>query len=331
MTDHAHAATKTAESPPAASAVTPASRLGMARYPGPSLAAGDPPGTGGEPGAARWNSTRAAGMRSCSRASRVSARASAAVGGSGPGAWPQPGIAYSCDFGRVHQRLADQVEQDEHAGHGGEAAVHGPGLGELFTTARTHLIEQESPCGGWRSSAAAGTESGSQPEAREEREERQCHEAYARDGVGQLSKPSLSPQAEASADGHEQCGGIIMRRSAKRLSLLAAIVVVGFLAAGCGGTVTSSIGSVPSRTATISARPSVTAAPTTQPPTYSVTTFRAVRPVQRFRGARRLLRHQPHMAVGPARRPCPGRPDRVDRPFRSPPLGGRGRLAVQAR
>jgi hypothetical protein len=63
-----------------------------------------------------------------------------------------------------------------------------------------------------------------------------------------------------------------MRRSAKRLSLLVAIVVVGCLVAGCGGTVTSSIGSLPSRTATISARPSVTAAPTTQPPTHSLTT-----------------------------------------------------------
>ena len=59
-----------------------------------------------------------------------------------------------------------------------------------------------------------------------------------------------------------------MRRCATGLSLLAAIVVVGGLAAGCGGTVTSSIGSLPSRTATIPARPSVTEAP----PTHSVTT-----------------------------------------------------------
>lgn len=53
--------------------------------------------------------------------------------------------------------------------------------------------------------------------------------------------------------------------SGKRLSLLAAVLVVGGLAAGCGGTVTSSSGSLPSRTASISARPSVTAAPTAQP------------------------------------------------------------------
>jgi hypothetical protein len=52
--------------------------------------------------------------------------------------------------------------------------------------------------------------------------------------------------------------------SGKRLSLLAAVLVVGGLAAGCGGTVTSSISSLPSRTATIS-QPSVTAAPTAQP------------------------------------------------------------------
>ena len=53
---------------------------GRPRYPGPSLAGGEPPGTGWVPRAARRNSMRAAGMRSCSRASRASARASAAVG-----------------------------------------------------------------------------------------------------------------------------------------------------------------------------------------------------------------------------------------------------------
>ena len=63
-----------------------------------------------------------------------------------------------------------------------------------------------------------------------------------------------------------------MRHSAKRISPLVAIVVAGCLAAGCGSSITSSIGSLPSRTATIPARPSVTAAPTTQPPTHSVTT-----------------------------------------------------------
>jgi hypothetical protein len=63
-----------------------------------------------------------------------------------------------------------------------------------------------------------------------------------------------------------------MRHSMKRISPLVAIVVAGCLAAGCGGSITSSIGSVPSRTATVSARPTVTAAPTTQPPTHSVTT-----------------------------------------------------------
>ena len=57
-----------------------------------------------------------------------------------------------------------------------------------------------------------------------------------------------------------------MRRSAKRLSLSVTLLAAGLLA-GCGGTISSSIGSLPSRTATASARPSVTAAaPTTQPP-----------------------------------------------------------------
>ena len=60
--------------------------------------------------------------------------------------------------------------------------------------------------------------------------------------------------------------------SGKRLSWLAALLIIGGLAAGCGGTVTSSIGSLPSRTAGISARPSVTAAPTAQQPTHGVTT-----------------------------------------------------------
>lgn len=53
-----------------------------------------------------------------------------------------------------------------------------------------------------------------------------------------------------------------MRRSAKRLSLPVTLLAAGLLAAGCGGTVSSSIGSSPSRTATAPARPSVTAAPT---------------------------------------------------------------------
>jgi len=74
------------------------------------------------------------------------------------------------------------------------------------------------------------------------------------------------------SSGQDQYGRISMRHSAKRISPLIVIVVAGCLAAGCGGSITSSIGSVPSRTATISARPTVTAAPTTQPPAQSVTT-----------------------------------------------------------
>ncbi len=61
-----------------------------------------------------------------------------------------------------------------------------------------------------------------------------------------------------------------MRRSAKRLSLPATLLVAGLLAAGCGGAISSSIGSLPSRTATAPARPSVTA-PTAQPPSHTVT------------------------------------------------------------
>jgi hypothetical protein len=62
-----------------------------------------------------------------------------------------------------------------------------------------------------------------------------------------------------------------MRRPAKRLSLPVSLLAAGLLAAGCGGTISSSIGSLPSRTATAPARPSVTAAPTTQPPGHIAT------------------------------------------------------------
>jgi hypothetical protein len=56
-----------------------------------------------------------------------------------------------------------------------------------------------------------------------------------------------------------------MRRSAKRLSLPVTLVAAGLLAAGCGSTISSSIGSLPSRTATVSARPSVTVTVTSAP------------------------------------------------------------------
>jgi hypothetical protein len=62
-----------------------------------------------------------------------------------------------------------------------------------------------------------------------------------------------------------------MRHAAVRLFSLVVVLAAGLLAAGCGGTITGSAGSLPSRTATVSARPSVTAAPTTQPPAHSAT------------------------------------------------------------
>jgi hypothetical protein len=49
-----------------------------------------------------------------------------------------------------------------------------------------------------------------------------------------------------------------MRRSATRLSLPLTVLAAGLLAAGCGSAISSSIGSLPSRTATVSARPTVT-------------------------------------------------------------------------
>jgi len=69
-----------------------------------------------------------------------------------------------------------------------------------------------------------------------------------------------------------------MRRSRKRLSLPAAILVAGCLAAGCGSTVKSAINSLPSKTATITATPGVTSTATATvtataaPSTPSVTT-----------------------------------------------------------
>jgi hypothetical protein len=63
---------------------------------------GEPSVTGGEPPVTRRSSTRAAGIVSCSRASRASARASAAVGRlRSRRAWPQPGVADGRDLGRV--------------------------------------------------------------------------------------------------------------------------------------------------------------------------------------------------------------------------------------
>ena len=56
-----------------------------------------------------------------------------------------------------------------------------------------------------------------------------------------------------------------MWRSAKRLSLSVTVLAAGLLAAGCGSTISSSIGSLPSRTATVSARPSVTVTVTSAP------------------------------------------------------------------
>ena len=56
-----------------------------------------------------------------------------------------------------------------------------------------------------------------------------------------------------------------MRRSAHRLSLSVILLAAGLLAAGCGGTISSSIGGLPSRTATVSARPGVTVTVTSAP------------------------------------------------------------------
>jgi hypothetical protein len=58
-----------------------------------------------------------------------------------------------------------------------------------------------------------------------------------------------------------------MRRSAKRLSLPVTLLAAGSLA-GCGNAISSSIGSLPSRTATVSARPTVTV---TSAPTAAAT------------------------------------------------------------
>jgi hypothetical protein len=84
-----------------------------------------------------------------------------------------------------------------------------------------------------------------------------------------------------------------MRHSAKSLSLSAAILVVAFLVAGCGSTISSAISNLPSRTATTSAAADTTsaaptttsaaptttsAAPTTPAPTTSTTTVTASPP-----------------------------------------------------
>ena len=56
-----------------------------------------------------------------------------------------------------------------------------------------------------------------------------------------------------------------MRRPAHRLPLPVIILAAGLLVAGCGGPISSSIGGLPSRTATVSARPGVTVTVTSAP------------------------------------------------------------------
>ena len=56
-----------------------------------------------------------------------------------------------------------------------------------------------------------------------------------------------------------------MRRSAKGLSLSVILLAAGLLVAGCGGPISSSIGGLPSRTATASPRPGVTVTVTSAP------------------------------------------------------------------
>jgi hypothetical protein len=74
-----------------------------------------------------------------------------------------------------------------------------------------------------------------------------------------------------------------MRCSTRALSLPAAVLIVGCLAAGCGSTAKSAVGNLPSRTATASAlpsvtapaRPSVTVTATTNVPVTNTTTVTA--------------------------------------------------------
>ena len=88
-----------------------------------------------------------------------------------------------------------------------------------------------------------------------------------------------------------------MRPSAPRLALVVAVLVAGAFAAGCGSSISSSIGSLPSRTATVSGRPSVTAASTAQPPTHSGTTVAPVVPSSLPATPAASLRHQPDLAL----------------------------------
>ena len=145
------------------------------------------------------------------------------------------------------------------------------------------------------------------------------HQAGRPSRAGTRDNDPFRGPTEALAVGHTRRGRIIMQRPAKRLSLSVTLLAAGLLAAGCGGTISSSIGSLPSRTATATARPSVTAAaPTTQPPATA-----SAAPVASSGTSLIWL----WVLLGVLA--C--RPDRVGRALFSPPLGSRGGLAVQAR
>ena len=82
-------------------------------------------------------------------------------GGSGPGRVATAGLAYGCDFRRVHQRLTQQVQQGEDACHGGEAAVDGSGLATSLASngapaLSTTVTAARRGCPGHRARTGAG-------------------------------------------------------------------------------------------------------------------------------------------------------------------------------
>jgi hypothetical protein len=101
---------------------------------------------------------------------------------------------------------------------------------------------------------------------------RPARQLYA--SQGQATKPSghattirVVGKRRLQRSGTSDAEGSAMRCYAQKLSLLVTLLAAGMLVAGCGGAISSSIGSgsLPSRTTTASARPGVTVTVTSAP------------------------------------------------------------------
>ena len=137
-----------------------------------------------------------------------------------------------------------------------------------------------------------------------------------------------------------------MRSFTKAWFLPAVILATGCLAAGCGSAAQDAAGNLASKAATATASPeetptgpsipTVTRTPTARATVTATATVTAsaapAAPGCLADGHRDRIqfRLHPYLALDPAGRRRPGRPDRMDRPCVTPSFGDRGRLAIPA-